>query len=362
MLVQQEAPIPVAHSTGVEIDSLPRAAWDELVGGHDDATYDQTACFSTSQWHRHQSSQIIVREHDAVLGGAHVVLLTLPGIGKGLAYVKSGPVWRKRNQEPDRGVYEAVVNAMVRHYCEEQGHYLSIVPRPNPDFYEAECGMLRQLGFVTVGSNPDPVRFFVNTSLAADDQMSSLDQKWRYNLRKALKNDIDVRLISGPEAIECFSDLHQSMVQRKRFYNGDPVHLLPKLTDELPGNLRPWIVVAYHEGRPVVGASIVLHGDTALYQFGASCDDALRLRAGYALQWWIVQWLQEQGVKWYDLGGAAGNDGLRQFKTGLVGKRGVQLKMEAEFNRWQGVQGRMVASLIYMARAFHRNVRESVYN
>lgn len=206
------------------------------------------------------------------------------------------------------------------------------------------------------------MRFFVNTSLSEEEQLKSLDQKWRYNLKKSLKNDLEIRLVRGAESIECFSRLHQEMAKRKDFYNVDPVHLLPVLTRKLPENLRPHVVMAFHNGRPVVGATIALLGDTALYQFGASSAAALPLRAGYALQWWITQWITSKGVKWYDLGGAAGNDGLRQFKRGFVGKEGALLPMESEFNRWCGPRERMVASAIFALRSMHRHLRNIIYN
>ncbi len=346
----------------IDIDTLSPNAWDALVGGFADATYDQSACFSTAQWRRHEHSQIIVRDEGVIVGGAHVVILKIPAISRGLAYVKSGPFWRKNNCETSSRNYQNIITAMVQHYCENLGHYLSIAPRTNPDFYETECNLLRQFGFITERENPDPVRFFVNTSLSEEEQLKSLDQKWRYNLRKSLKNDLEIRLVGGPEGIEFFSTLHQEMVQRTNFYDTDPVELLPALTRDLPENLRPHVIMAFHKGRPVIGATVALLGDTALYQIGASSAEALPLKAGYALQWWITQWITSKGVNWYDLGGTAGNDGLRQFKRGFVGKEGVLLPIEAEFNRWYGQRERMVASSIYALRSMHRRMRDVMYN
>ncbi len=348
-------------SLEIDIDTLSPNAWDAMVSGFADATYDQSACFSTAQWRRHESSQIIARDEGVVVGGAHVVILKFPAIRSGLAYVKSGPFWRRNNCEPSRRTYQNIIMAMVQHYCGNLGHYLSIAPRPHPVFYETECELLRQLGFDAGRENPDPVRFFVNTSLSEDEQLKSLDQKWRYNLKKSLKNDLEIRLFEGPEGIECFSRLHQEMVKRKDFYNTDPVALLPALTRDLPENLRPHVVMAFHNGQPMVGATIALLGDTALYQIGASSAAALPLRAGYALQWWIAQWITSKGVKWYDLGGAAGNDGLRQFKRGFVGKEGALVPLESEFNRWYGQREKMVASSIYALRSMHRRMRDAIF-
>jgi lipid II:glycine glycyltransferase (peptidoglycan interpeptide bridge formation enzyme) len=117
------------------------------------------------------------------------------------------------------------------------------------------------------------------------------------------------------------------------------------------------VVVASHEGVPVAGAVVAVCGDTAFYLFGASTDAALPLRAGYALHWWIVSWAADRGARWYDLGGEAMSEGLRQFKKGLVGKRGAVLTMRGEFDRWTSRRGRLVADCIYALRDLGRTTR-----
>ena len=106
-----------------------------------------------------------------------------------------------------------------------------------------------------------------------------------------------------------------------------------------------------HEGTPVAGAVVAVLGDTAYYVFGATSDEALPLKAGYALQWWIVNWLSDKKVRWYDLGGEAMEPGLRQFKKGLVGKSGVVLAMPGELDYWTHAVGQIVADGIYGFRA-----------
>src|SRR5262249_15452699 len=65
-------------------------------------------------------------------------------------------------------------------------------------------------------------------------------------------------------------------------------------------------------------------GDTAIYLYGATSDEALPLRAGYFMHWQIVCWLKAQTrARWYDLGGSDGFHGLHQFKKGMVGKAGA---------------------------------------
>jgi lipid II:glycine glycyltransferase (peptidoglycan interpeptide bridge formation enzyme) len=62
-------------------------------------------------------------------------------------------------------------------------------------------------------------------------------------------------------------------------------------------------------------------GDSGIYLLGATSDDGLNARGAYLLQWTMIQWLKENGFKWYDLGGIdpQGNPGVYSFKKGLSG-------------------------------------------
>ena len=250
-----------------------------------------------------------------------------------------------------------MVAALVEEYCVARGHCLTILARPHPQYHALECGWLRDLGFVQRRKYEDPERFIVNTGLDEKSQHQSLAQKWRYNLRQALANSLDVRIAEDPGEIEAFQDLYVSMMERKHFSSTTPVHLTGQLIAKLPEGLKPKLMVAYHGQKLVAGATVGLFGDTAYYMFGATSAEALPLKAGYALHWWIYQWLNAQGVQWYDLGGAAHEPGLRQFKKGFVGKSGQILAMEGECDRWTTSLGRLSADAVFGVRNLKRRLR-----
>ena len=68
-------------------------------------------------------------------------------------------------------------------------------------------------------------------------------------------------------------------------------------------------------------------GDSAIYLLGATSDDGLNAKGSYLLQWTLIQWLKENGVRWYDLGGIdpEGNPGVYYFKRGFSGADVCQL-------------------------------------
>jgi CelD/BcsL family acetyltransferase involved in cellulose biosynthesis len=169
-------------------------------------------------------------------------------------------------------------------------------------------------------------------------------------LKRALGAGLEVREEDEIGFVD-FATLHAAMLSRKGDgASTDKVDLLPALAKTLAAPARPRLMMARMLGRPVAGAIFGVHGDTAYYLFGASANDALPLKAGYAVQWEILRALRSSGVHWYDLGGEAGEEGLRQFKKGLVGKRGTVVELPSEFEWAGGLKSRLALSALSGAR------------
>ena len=117
-------------------------------------------------------------------------------------------------------------------------------------------------------------------------------------------------------------------------------------------------VIARHDDEPVAGAIVATFGDTAYYLYGASRDRALKVNAGYALQWWIVNWLTGAGPRWLDLGGAPLGSTLRQFKTGLVGKQGQIVAQLGERDIWQHGSQRIAADALFRLRGLVQAIKD----
>jgi len=340
----------------VEVDSVPNETWDEIVSGFADAHHEQTACYASHHW-KGRDSHLLLRRGAEPVAGARVTIFKLPVLGRGLAFARFGPFWRAEGREADPAIYRAAVGALVQEYALSRGHCLTILPRPSPVHQDQEYALLRDMGFVRRREMLDAERYFVDLSLSEEAQMKSFSQNWRHNLRKALGEPLEIRLSDGQDDAEAFAELYKEMVSRKGFDSATPVHMTSDLIAGLPAKLKPKVAMAFHGGELVAGATVSLFGDTAYYMFGATSSAALPLNAGYALQWWIIRWLRAQGVRWYDLGGAAHERGLRHFKKGMTGKSGRIVVMEGEYDRWTSSLGRLAADAVFGARHLRRMMR-----
>lgn len=326
------------------------AGWDDALLGFDDASLEQSASYCALRWCGHEEAGPVLSDLTGTLAMARVLTYAMPGISGGLAYVKFGPVWRRRDSAADLDVYGRIAERLVAEYCQRRRMLLTIHPRPHPSAQAMERSVLEEFGFQQRRRHADCNRYLVNLAIDEATQRASLEQKWRYNLKKSEKARLDISEESTTAGVASFQALHAQMVARKNASHGDPVEHLDELCGCLSTALRPRVILARRDGQPVAGAVIAVHGDTAYYLYGATADEALELRAGYALQWWIVQMLSNSGAAYYDLGGMGGASGLRQFKQGLVGKQGCITEMAGEFDYWHHPRDRALGDAVYLLR------------
>jgi len=346
-----------ANATGgfsIEVDSLTPVEWDRAIANFDDLNLFQTAAFADGLRGEGRMSHLLMRRDGVAVAGARVAIMKPRGFPFGVAYIKHGPFWRRSGGAPDQQTHRAMVSAIVDEYARRRGHLVTISPRPHPQFLPLEESLLQEAGFVAQSRLKRPITFFlVDTGLDEKALRASLSQSWRHNLKQAERNEMEICFRKPAEGLPDFLALHDAMIARKKFIDREPLHLLPRIFEQLPSSCCQ-IVTASYQGEVVAGAVIILAGDVAYYLYGASADAALNLRAGYAMHWRIAGWLAEQGIGWYDLGDGFGH--LRQFKHGFAGKAGAILTA-TEFDRALTPQARLLGSAIYSARNFVGTLR-----
>jgi hypothetical protein len=105
------------------------------------------------------------------------------------------------------------------------------------------------------------------------------------------------------------------------------IHEFERIQEQLPESQRMRIFICKDQGVPVAGLVAAVTGNSAIYLLGATSDAGLNARGAYLLQWSLISFLKENGIKFYDLGGIdpATNPGVYQFKRGLTGADTCQM-------------------------------------
>jgi hypothetical protein len=340
----------VGRDLAVEVVERPGTAWDEMTAEFTDAAYEQTVAYVGKRWGERRLSGIVLRDAgQRAVAAALAVVVELPLVNAGIAWVKFGPLWRRRGGEVLPEVLVQTLLALRQELGERRRLLVRVLPPADPDFAAVWPAALQDAGFVRRRALPDPERYLLDVSLGAEEQLASFGKRWRAELRKAA-TDLWFEELTGLVAVEEFFRLFRSMLQRKRFDDRHGLETLPALLTHPVAAHRMRVFLAYHGGEPVAASAIGGAGETLHVLFSATSDEALPLRAGYALRWWVLDRLRESGARWLDLGGNEGNRGLRHYKEGAVGKRGRIVPLPGEFDWCSRSLSRLTAETIAVAR------------
>ena len=82
------------------------------------------------------------------------------------------------------------------------------------------------------------------------------------------------------------------------------------------------------------GAIFSYIGDTGVYLFGATNDQGMKDKGSYLLQWRGIQWMKNNGCRYYNLNGINPivNPGGYHFKAGVAGKTGHDVHYMGSFD------------------------------
>jgi hypothetical protein len=309
-----------------EIDSVEQRRWNQLLLEFDDATIFQTWGYGSARWGQDSLSHAVIRKDGEVVGLAQAVLMRVPLVGRVLALVTFGPLWRRRSMPRSVEHLRGAISVLRKEYVARRRLCLRLRPWPYDFCERVGAAMLAEGAWQQVESLS--MTYILDLQRSESELWRAMDKKWRANLRKAEQCALRISREKGRNGIQIFADLHEEMRERKHL-SSDFVDMLPDLYDGLPEELKPEIFVCWRENKPVASAIVSAIGNRAFYLHGANGNSGLEVRAGYILQWAIVRWLKESGLyRWYDLNGAMSSSGVRQFKKGLVGAQAPEIAVK----------------------------------
>jgi Acetyltransferase (GNAT) domain len=318
----------------VEIVDTIDGHWDSIAANFADHCLEQTASYMLSRWGSSRLCGLLVRDVISAepAAVALAVVAALPVVKLGLAYIKFGPLWRRRDHPAEPDVLATALAALKQEFARIRGLLLRVMPPADPDYAHEWAEATAAANFTLHRAADSPARYLVDLRLRADEQLASLGAKWRANLRKANSRALEISEVDPRAQLPTFMGLYGAMAERKQFVDRHHIESLPAFVATAPAALNLRMFLARSDGRPVAGSIIAGPGERAYIPFSASSEEALPLRAGFALRWEIINRLRDSSARWLDLGGDEGDAGLRHFKEGNVGSRGRIVAIPGEFD------------------------------
>lgn len=313
----------------VEVDRATPAEWSQMLELFDDANIYQTSAYGGVRWGEKSLSRLVLKRDGEVLGIAQLRIVRPTPLKFGMAYLRWGPLWERRGQPLDAEVPKRLAHALEDEYLAKRKLFLRLIPNA---FVESQRAAIMQSAFSRFIAEPldagNTYRTFVlDLAPSLDELRKDLDPKWRNKLSGAEKSKLEVIEGSGSAEYRTFCRIYQEMRRRKRFESTISVEEFGRIQENLAQSQRMRVLICQGNGVPVAGLVTSAMGESAIYLLGATSDDGLKSKGAYLLQWIMIRWLKENGIKRYDLGGIdpEENPGVYHFKRGLSGEDVCQI-------------------------------------
>ncbi len=177
-----------------------------------------------------------------------------------------------------------------------------------------------------------PDSTFIDLSKSEEEILSSMKNKWRYNVRYAQKHGVTVRAVNAKSDdfdsdLNSFYSLYKATAER----DGIGLHPLSYYRDLLErasnsADTSVTLYIASHEGEDLAAIITLFQQDEAVYLYGCSGNNKRNLMPAYLVQWTAIKDAKAFGSKIYDFYGIppTGDEGhpmhgLYLFKMGFGG-------------------------------------------
>lgn len=294
-----------------------------------DGNIYQTWSYGAVHWGATQLSHLVLKCNREVVAIAQLRIIRPTNLKFGMAYLRWGPLFERRERPVNPEILVQMAQALEGEYVEKRRLLLQIVPNAFTGSARADLFCTAFSKFQSEPLTPANLyrTFVLDLAPPIDQLRKKLDPKWRNKLTQSEKRGLKIISGTGPEEYRTFRMMYDQMKRRKGFETSIDVEEFARIQEDLPESHRMQILICEQDSVPMAGLVCSAMGDSAIYLLGATSDQGLNSRGAYLLQWAVIQWLKDRGVKWYDLCGIDPeiNPGGYSFKKGLSGNDVLQI-------------------------------------
>src|SRR6266850_794461 len=209
--------VGLGDELSIEVDTIDKGAWDQILRGFDDANIYQTWGYEVVRSGRSSVSHLVVKRQSSVVAAAQVRLIRIPYLGFGIAYIRWGPLWKRRNSPVDQEIFRRTLRALREEYVDRRGLILRIVSNLNGQANGALHGIFEDEGYTFQKPTKPQRTILMDVRPSLEELYQGLHQKWRNCLNGARKRRLEV--IEGEDDLlfEAFERIYTEMKHRKQF-------------------------------------------------------------------------------------------------------------------------------------------------
>lgn len=156
----------------------------------------------------------------------------------------------------------------------------------------------------------------LDISLSEEDLYRRLRDSTRRNIKKAMKERVEVVFSNSPDALKEFYRLN-CMTRRDHGLPPQPYLFFNKIHEHVLAKDLGMLALASHKGKHIAGAIYFHFNDQGFYKYGASDRTYRHLRANNLIMWEAIRRYRAKGYASFSFGRTEPeNAGLLQFKAG----------------------------------------------
>ncbi|MCL4397841.1 peptidoglycan bridge formation glycyltransferase FemA/FemB family protein [Patescibacteria group bacterium] len=160
---------------------------------------------------------------------------------------------------------------------------------------------------------------YIDLTKSEEDLLKNMHEKTRYNIRLAAKKGV---VVKQSDDLETFMKILEKTEARQGFYSHYPDYYR-----KLWQIIKPIILIAYVEDKPVAAIMLFHYDEVLYYPYGGSDPKYREYMAPNLLHWEAIKLGKKLGCKIYDLWGSYKNSkdesdpwwGIYRFKSGFGG-------------------------------------------
>ena len=321
-----------------EIDSISEPEWYEALQNFDDANIYQTWAYGAALCGPRNISHLILKKDGEIVAIAQARIAKLPHVNMGIAYIRWGPLWRRRGIEPTVGTFRQAIRALRNEFVSNRGLVLRIFPLLFDDDSPSFSPTLAAEEFQFADRQIRLRTLIMDLRPSLEELREGMRRNWRRYLRVAERSNLEVVEGAGDELFLRFIGIYAEMVFRKRFLEPDDIHRYRLIQRYLPEKLKMNIMLCVSGGEVCAGVVWSTMGQMAVPLFGATSNVGLKYSGSFLLHWRLIEKLKREGTPAYNLMGVDPKSypGTYKFKNDLAGENGKDINYRGRFDSYSG--------------------------
>ena len=284
------------------LNPLEDEDWDDLLTQYSDATFFHTQCWAkvlTKTYGYGPKYFLFFSENE--------LCLLLP-----VMEIKSALTGRRGVSLP----FTDFMMPLVTRHLDVQEYWDELIAYADKSKWQ-HIDLRGDIGFQSSACVYDSfLQHDVRLQVDTDEMFSRFSTNNKRNIKKAIREDVEIEIRHDMESIEAFYRLN-SVTRKRHGVPSQPYRFFVNLYKYIIGEGKGTVVIAKKGEEVIAGAIYFLFGNKAIYKYGASKKEKSYLRANNLIMWEAIKWLSKRGCQSLCLGRTEkNNQGLLRYKMG----------------------------------------------